>query len=84
MSRSKWKCPYIITGDRKNKKKFWKSQSQLPKALLNNYVSIYNGKIFKKMVISREKLGFKIGEFRFTRTKSVKKIDKTKKVKNKK
>jgi len=40
--------------------------------LLGQTVFVYNGKEFKNVVITREKLGFKFGEFSFNRKYNVK------------
>ena len=70
MSRSKWKGHFIDTSLNKvNKKKFkiWSRQSTIPFYLIGTYVLVHNGKDFKKIYITREKVGFKFGEFAFTR-----------------
>lgn len=97
MSRSKWKQPFIkisVIKDiffKKNKKIFSKA-STIPSILLYQTIQIYNGKIFKSITITREKVGFKFGEFVNTRKskksnliiKKNKKIKKTKKLVSKK
>jgi small subunit ribosomal protein S19 len=69
MSRSKWKGHFFDYSLAVNKKtiKVWSRQSSIPFYLLNQYVFIHNGKEFKKIFITREKIGFKFGEFVFTR-----------------
>lgn len=75
MTRSIWKGFFIkssyIKTDIKNKKKIyiWSRGSSIPSTLLNQTVFVYNGKIFKKLNITRDKIGYKFGCFIFTRTK---------------
>lgn len=79
MSRSIWKGPFINKSLLKfdpliNKnKKIWERQSVIGSNLIGSNVFIYNGKDFKKLQITREKVGYKFGEFSFTRKKSQKK-----------
>lgn len=83
MSRSIWKENVIHTSllrnSRRNKKiiKVWSRSSVIPQFLQNNTVSVYNGKTFKKLNITREKIGFKFGAFVKTRTKPI--LDKSRK-----
>ena len=37
--------------------------------LIDKTVFVHTGQVFKKILITREKVGFKFGEFVFTRTK---------------
>jgi ribosomal protein S19 len=71
MSRSKWKAPYInLTAVKEaffKKKIIALRSSTIPFILLNKTVEVYNGKIFKKVTITRNKIGFKFGEFVPTR-----------------
>jgi len=82
MSKSKWKQPFLkvsLIKDiffKKTKKIFSKS-STIPSLLLYQTVQIYNGKTFKSINITREKIGFKFGEFVSTRkSKKVVLLDK--------
>jgi small subunit ribosomal protein S19 len=83
MSRSIWKKNVIHTSllrnSRKNKRiiKVWSRSSVIPQFLQDSMVSVYNGKTFKKLNITREKVGFKFGAFVKTRTKPV--LEKSKK-----
>jgi|APGre2960657505_1045072.scaffolds.fasta_scaffold84121_2 small subunit ribosomal protein S19 len=85
MSRSNWKGNYLDTIFLKrifNKKTLyiWSRSSIIPNLLLGFTVFVYNGKLFKKLQITREKIGFKFGLFVKTRTKpSIKKQKKSKK-----
>jgi small subunit ribosomal protein S19 len=77
MGRSIWKGPFVnssILRENKTKKnlKIWSRNSVIPEFLLGQTVFVYNGKEFKNVVITREKLGFKFGEFSFTRKYNVK------------
>ncbi len=73
MSRSKWKGNFIdqavlkIKDNSKKQLKLWSRRSVIPSFLIGTTVLIYNGKEFKKVVITREKVGFKFGEFCTTR-----------------
>ncbi len=73
MSRSKWKGNFIdqavlkIKDNSKKQLKLWSRRSVIPSFLIGSTVLIYNGKEFKKVVITREKVGFKFGEFCTTR-----------------
>jgi ribosomal protein S19 len=76
MSRSKWKGPFIHS-------KFLKSTPLLKSSLvtvwsrnsiiLSHFVGykflIYSGNTFKKFFVTREKVGYKFGEFCTTRSK---------------
>lgn len=75
MRRSKWKGNFIDNSIskltnlnfKKNKLKIWSRRSVIPSFLIDKTVSIYNGKEFKKVKITREKVGYKFGEFCTTR-----------------
>jgi len=71
MTRSNWKGPfvdsYISSKTRKNISKIFSRSSVIPASLVGSLVSVYNGKEFKNIRITREKVGFKFGEFSFTR-----------------
>jgi small subunit ribosomal protein S19 len=85
MSRSKWKGPFLQNFLLKNNKKnyIWSRNSVITTKFLNKNVFIHNGKEFKKIFITREKIGFKFGQFSFTK-KYIKKIKKTINYKKKK
>ena len=89
MSKSAWKQkfidPYLLSTKFKNAKKkvVWSRSSTVPEFLVGQAVFIHNGKDFIKSYITREKVGFKFGEFAYTR-RFTRKIDKKiKKVKAK-
>ncbi len=73
MSRSKWKGNFIdqailkTTQNSKKQIKVWSRRSVIPSFLVGSTVLVYNGKEFKKIIITREKVGFKFGEFCTTR-----------------
>lgn len=75
MSRSKWKSKFIAKfllkkNYRLNQKnKIWARNSIIPFFLLNKTVIVHNGKLFKKLFVTREKIGYKFGEFIFTKTR---------------
>jgi ribosomal protein S19 len=77
MSRAKWKVPYLdITRIRNIFFKTRKTQarsSTIPFILLNKYVEVHNGKKYKKILITRNKIGYKFGEFASTRILPIKK-----------
>ena len=81
MSRSSWKGNFLKKHILKKKSiKVWSRNSSIPFHMLEQIVSVYNGKEFKKIYISREKIGYKFGAFSFTR-KFTKKKTITKKTK---
>lgn len=75
MSRSKWKGPYIHFRFFKKKYlknklfKIWSRDSIILSHFINYKFLIYSGNIFKKLIVSREKIGYKFGEFCTTRAK---------------
>jgi len=84
MSRSKWKGYFISSSLLKIKNvsknlKIWNRDSTISKKFVDKSVFIHNGKVFKKIKITQEKVGFKFGEFSFTRIQQKKKIKISKK-----
>lgn len=90
MSRSKWKFHYIhnsilrlsnfhLDSNQKIRKmkKIWSRSSTIPSFLLGATVWVHNGKEFKKVIITEDKIGYKFGEFSTTRKRSVYKKKKT-------
>jgi ribosomal protein S19 len=69
MSRSKWKGPFLdkifLKSSVVNDSKFqiWSRRSVLTGALIGKKIFIHTGKNFKSIVVTREKVGFKLGEF---------------------
>lgn len=77
MTRSFWKGPFIDPIFLKNKKvkktsKIWSRSSVIPGFLMGETVFVHNGKEFKRVSITREKVGFKFGEFSFSRRYTLK------------
>lgn len=93
MSRSNWKGKYISRSVlrlklRRNPLKVWSRSSVIPFFLLKKTVFVYNGQSFKKVFVTRNRVGYKFGEFAFTRKRlfrlSNKKSGHKEKFKNKK
>lgn len=72
MSRSIWKGPFLDSSFFKKTQpatsKIWSRGSSIPAFLIGKTVLVHNGKEFKTLGITREKVGFKFGEFILTRT----------------
>lgn len=73
MSRAIWKGPFIdkflLNESFLNKTpKIWSRRSIILSNLIGKAVLIHNGNTFKRILITREKVGFKFGEFCSTRT----------------
>lgn len=72
MSRSIWKGHFINNTIFKQKKTnkilIWSKNITITGNLKNKTVFVYNGKEFKKLFITGAKVGFKFGQFIFTRT----------------
>jgi len=71
MSRSSWKNPVNLNENSDlflNKKiKILNRNSIISSSFLNKKVSIYNGKHFVNIFIDSDKIGYKFGEFAYTR-----------------
>ncbi len=71
MSRSKWKGSFFnlkfLTFKKKKLIKIWNRNSVIPSSLINKSILVHNGIKYKIIKITREKIGFKFGEFSFTR-----------------
>lgn len=73
MSRVKWKSPAFDLKLFKNvyckdyNIKVWSRNSIISESLIGKRVLIHNGNVFKKLLIIREKVGFKFGDFSYTR-----------------
>ena len=84
MTRAKWKGPHIEWHTLSKKKinpKIWSRSSVIPNLLVNTIVSVYDGHEFKRVAITKEKIGFKFGEFSHTRKFLLKKKPKNLKLK---
>lgn len=75
MSRSKWKGPFIHFKLLKSKFlknklfKVWFRDSIILSVFINFKFVVHCGHFFKNLVITREKVGYKFGEFCTTRSK---------------
>jgi ribosomal protein S19 len=79
MSRSIWKGPFVHTKLFKDIKKINKKPqnavetvsrcSEIIPGLIGTIFNVYNGKSFSKIEVSKEMVGFKLGEFSPTRKK---------------
>ena len=69
MSRSKWKGPFLDKVFLKPlvlknvRVQVWSRRSVLVSNLVGKKIFIHNGQKFKPIVATREKVGFKLGEF---------------------
>ena len=61
--------------------KIWSRSSVIPNLSVNTIVSVYDGHEFKRVAITNEKMGFKLGEFSHTRKFLLKKKPKNLKLK---
>lgn len=62
----------------------WSRSSVIPNKLVNTIVCVHNGKEFKRVIITKDKIGFKLGEFSFTRKLQPKVVKKKKSLSKKK
>lgn len=70
MSRSNWKSNFISKSIlKKTLKKVWARSSVIPFSYLNKKVFVHTGKEFRPLFITQDKIGFKFGEFAYTRKK---------------
>jgi ribosomal protein S19 len=71
MCRSKWKGFFIKKSLLKNKNnknlRIWNRNVVIPSFLEGKLITIHNGRFFKNLFITREKVGFKFGSFIPTR-----------------
>ncbi len=74
--RSAWKGPFIDStllnpnGDTYKNAKIMSRSSAIPMSMIGQNVFIHNGKEFKKVAITRERVGYKFGEFSLTRSQT--------------
>jgi ribosomal protein S19 len=86
MKRSRWKGVFALLNSQITNSKIlhiWDRRQTIPCSKKIGYSLVYNGKIFKKIFLKKEKFGFKFGEFCFCR-KFTKKITLKKNVKKRK
>jgi len=75
MARSIWKGIFLEKCFIKkiaNKQKInhiWSRRTTIPAYLIGVTVLVHNGKFFRKLLVTREKVGFKFGVFIITRTR---------------
>jgi ribosomal protein S19 len=80
MARSKWKSYFISKSIwrflyfkksnfflKKIKKITYSRNSIVPSGFINDYIIIHKGNIFKKLHVIKYNVGFKFGEFSFSR-----------------
>lgn len=70
MSRAKWKgffSEISVLNSKHSNIKTWSRRSVISHDLVGKNLSVYNGKLFKLIKITEEKVGYKLGEFSFTR-----------------
>lgn len=60
--RSMWKGNFVFF-----KKKYIGNNTIILNEFLRKVFTIYNGKAFTEFIVKRENIGFKLGEFIFTR-----------------
>lgn len=92
MSRAKWKGPFmdwntLTLSKKKIYPNLWCRSSVIPKKVSNTIVCVHNGREFKRVIITKDKVGYKLGEFSFTRkfeSKRLPKSSKSKKIQLKK
>lgn len=66
MTRSTWKGAYIGKPQKKLKKdKNWTRKDAIPFSAVGLTLNIHNGKTYKKLFVTREKVGFYCGDFVF-------------------
>jgi len=78
MARSIWKGffldSFFFTRAKTKKNLYiWSRASTIPQSLIGFTVFVHNGKIFKKLKITRDKVGFKFGFFITTRVRPLSK-----------
>lgn len=44
--------------------------NKIPMELVNNFVYVHTGKKYVKVLVTRERVGFRFGEFAYTRTRN--------------
>lgn len=70
MSRAKWKGLFFNSNLLKKTKintNITQREATIPSIYANKFVTIHTGKEFKKIFISKEKIGLKFGMFAYTR-----------------
>ena len=92
MGRASWKGSFVEkfalnklnVKSNSNYFNIWSRRSVIPSNFISKKVFVYTGNRFKPVFVTRDKIGFKFGEFCMTRNANIKKEIKKKKEKNKK
>jgi ribosomal protein S19 len=58
---------YLIKDINRMKYKFWSGNHIITSALVGKDIEVYNGKIFKEFKVLELMVGYKVGQFVFTR-----------------
>jgi ribosomal protein S19 len=85
MNRIKSRGIYFpkILSKKLKRRNIWCRSAVIPFFLVDQIIFVHNGKEFRKVYVTREKVGFKFGDFSFTRKLSPKNQTKTKSPKKK-
>jgi|GWRWMinimDraft_12_1066020.scaffolds.fasta_scaffold21279_2 small subunit ribosomal protein S19 len=67
MARANWKGPYFKNQKVNNYKNIGLRNSEIMPSFVGKIYYIYNGKSNTKIIVLEEMVGFKFGEFSFTR-----------------
>ena len=67
MTRSLWKGPYLSPKLLKNKILYISRNSEIIPKFLGLTFKVYNGKKYIDLIVTENMLGYKFGEFSFTR-----------------
>lgn len=71
MTKSVWKIPNILTLKPSLKPYYIKKRNLIISFFfIGKTIFVYNGKNYKKFIVTREHVGFKFGEFIFTKNSS--------------
>jgi len=92
MGRASWKGSFVEkfalnklnVKSNSNYFNIWSRRSVIPSNFISKKVFVYTGNRFKPVFVTRDKIGFKFGEFCMTRNANIKKEIKKKKLKKKK
>jgi len=91
MGRANWKGSFVekFALNKFNVKskgetfRVWSRRSVIPSNFVSKKIFVYTGNSFKPVFITRDKIGFKFGEFCLTRNRRIKKKEKKKEKKKK-
>ena len=73
MSRSIYKGNFFKVNLKKSKKwvKVYNKSLVILPEYINHFISVYNGKTFTKLKITNKMVGFKLGEFLYTKKRHI-------------